>query len=258
MKTIWSQKRLFEPFSFRLYFVTLLTSLLRQSEGKIRMKESQIFKIKIPPKQFQLLEGKEFVSTAEKFKQSLMNLGRGDLESLLSESAGISDKESEIINIATQFLSNGRPIKVEKKNINDYNSSTHLPTAATTTAYPVINSPSETETSTLPWSTYSQIPSIKTSKTTIKSTATPSQLLTRFPQSAQIMPQQLISPLSLYQHPTFLIPYHVPTYPRVPIARHKKFIIPASTTLLRRDDYKNVFSHFNPFPTLRYPHPFYG
>ena len=94
-KTIRFQ-RLYNPF--RLFIVTLLSSLhvLRQSEGKIRMKESQIFKIKIPPKQY--LEGEGFVSAAEKFKQSLMNLGRGDLGSILSES---SDEESKIINIAT-------------------------------------------------------------------------------------------------------------------------------------------------------------
>ena len=242
---------------------------MRQSEGKIRMKESQIFNIKIPPTPYQYQKGEGFESAAEKFKQSLMNLGRGDLGALMSEN-DTSEKESEIIKIATKFLSNGRPLKVEKKEINNYDSSTLLTTSATTTPHPVINSPSETETATLPFqpetttetlSTSTQTSSIKTttSSTSNKSTTIPLQLLTRFPQSTNLIPQQLMKPLTLYQHPTFMIPYHLPTYPpTVPFTRHKKVILPASTTLLRSSPIRNGFLHFNPFPIFRYPRPFYG
>ena len=132
----------------RFVFILLINlHFVRPSEGKIRMKESQIFNIKIPPNPYQFQKGEEFLSAAEKFKNSLMNLGRGDLGAPMLES-NTSEQESEIIKIATKFLSNGRPLKVEKKRIN--NSSTLFTTPATTTEHPVINRPSETETATLP------------------------------------------------------------------------------------------------------------
>ena len=235
------------------------------------MKESQIFNIKIPPTPYHYQKGEGFTSAAEKFKQSLMNLGRGDLMGALMSENNTSEEESEIIKIATKFLSNGRPLKVEKKEINNYDSSTLLPTSATSTPHPVINSPSETETATLPFQpettttetlgTSTQTTSIKTttSSTSNKSTTIPLGLLTRFPQSSNLIPQQLMKPLTLYQHPTFMIPYHLPNYPpTVPFTRHKKVILPASTTLLRSSPNRNGFLHFNPFSIFRHPHPFYG
>ena len=251
---------------------------MRRSEGRIRMKESQIFNIKIPA-YYQHQEGVGGMSGAEKFKQSLMNLGRGDLDSLLSSgSTNLNNEETEIINIATKFLSNGRPSEINgpmKMKNHSVNPLTIL-TTSTTTAHPVINSPSETEASTLPFQpeTTTTISATSTLAPTIKSiikvttsspslatittsTTSPTQLLTRLPLSTPFITQQLMRPLTLY-HPTFIIPYSNTNYHSEHFPPQKKFIIPASTNLLRYSVPHNVFSHFNPFTMFRFKYPFYG
>ena len=192
----------------------VLLNLVIFTQGKIRtkLKESQVFTIKLPAQPYQYKEGEGFVSQTETdaMKQSLM--GRNDLQSVLNT----FKSDQSIINIPTKFLSNGKPGRIKYTSENQ----TEAPTTTSTTTTPA------TTTTTSSATTTTALSSRPTS--TVAFTIAPQPTVSPF------FPKPLFYPTPSIFHQTWTPIIHSPSIQRPSyFPNTKNRVVPASTTLIK-------------------------
>ena len=212
-----------------------------------------------------------------------------DLPSLLKSDlfSENSDKKSQIIQIPTKFMSNGKPNSIKSKttsankNSEDFDSlsSSNKTNTSVTTASTSKISTTTTSTSTI-FST-----SISTTRTTTIATTSSSTIKPRtIPNSSLIWPTTIppypllnpnqpelkstyftypnnfgshwlsYSPLSVFQRKYSLSPFSIPTQNRQQLnqfSNYRNVIVPASTTLIRQS--QRIFPKFPVYPNMFYP-----
>merc|ERR1711976_798810 len=217
--------------------IGVIIVLLKTSSCKIKMKESQIFTIKMPPSPYQYKQGVGYVSNPDSdLRQSFLNFGRTGLNSVLT-----GKNKTDIINIATKFLSNGKPFSVDFPTKESENDGTESEIITTTEA---AYSPATSEKSWSTTTTTTVLPSSSTTTmatsvgTTTTSTTATTTTASKFTITTPIYPQFVThfpprKPTSFYQpFPIFPFPWFSPLHSPDPVSR-PNLIVPASTTLIK-------------------------
>ena len=209
----------------------LMTLLLASCHSKIRtkLKESQIYTIKLPAQPYKYREGEGFISEPDDVRQSLT--GRNDLVSVLQSFKSSQD----IINIPTKFLSNGKPSIVKYDESREQTSTSRADAVETSES-------AETTSST----TDSITTSAALETTTVEQTTTAPATTTTATTATTVKPTILFpSPLFLphhHHHPTTSSFQHNLMRPwttflqfptPIPAVSNKNYLLPASTSLIR-------------------------
>ena len=180
---------------------------------KHRMKDSEIFTIKIPAEPYKFKEGLGFVSEN--------NLGRADILSALKgfkSDKNSNKQQSKIFEIPTKFFANGKLSVTTKSTVSEQTGTSATSSTSTST-------PSSTS------STISPSPSITSPSTTSSPTSMPESGETTVPTSQPVMespgPTQPPAETSTGAETVEQISAPVVQFD------HRPFLVPASTRLLR-------------------------